>query len=176
MLTPTDSEVPEAALRAVTDGIVALHQRYHGREPSTAKTQMMGDDMLACLLGEVYTDVEKTMIELQRQAVVRETRSAFQQAAERFIAVVEQHPQEGGAVLSPTNGPGFELELFILEAHLGTAMVGPKCVATFGYGGGRRGSGRAWGHHRRLMDRTFGRTTSIPAVSPESAPPSQRLK
>ena len=32
---------------------------------------MMGDDMLACLLGDVYTDVEKTMIELQRKALAR---------------------------------------------------------------------------------------------------------
>jgi hypothetical protein len=43
-------------------------------------TQMLGDDLLACMLGDVYTDVEKTMIELQRQAMVHETRSASQQA------------------------------------------------------------------------------------------------
>jgi hypothetical protein len=36
---------------------------YH-RTPVSAKTQMLGDDLLACLLGGVYTDVEQTMIEL----------------------------------------------------------------------------------------------------------------
>jgi hypothetical protein len=53
-----------ALLVAVTDAMVALHKRYHHREPVTAKTSMLGDDLLACVLGGVYTDVEKTMIEL----------------------------------------------------------------------------------------------------------------
>ena len=75
---------------AVTEAMVALHERYHGRAPATARTQMLGDDLLACLLGDIYTDVEKTMIELQRKAMVHETRSAFQQAMEhRFIDVIE---------------------------------------------------------------------------------------
>jgi Na+-translocating membrane potential-generating system (MpsC) len=52
---------------------------------------MLGDDLLACLLGDVYTDVEKTMIELQRTALVHETRGAFQRAMERrFTADVER--------------------------------------------------------------------------------------
>jgi hypothetical protein len=70
------------ALEAVTEALVALHVRYHGRKPASARTMMLGDDMLACMLGDVYTDVEKTMIELQRMALVHETRSAFQQAME----------------------------------------------------------------------------------------------
>ena len=50
--------------------------------------------MLACLLGDVYTDVEKTMIEMQRKAQVHETRSAFQQTMERrFIDVIERITQ-----------------------------------------------------------------------------------
>ena len=57
---------------------------------------MMGDDMLACMLGSVYTDVEKTMIELQRQALLHETRSAFEQAvAHRFIEAVQDIPAGG---------------------------------------------------------------------------------
>ncbi len=97
--------------------MIALHERYHGREPATARTQMLGNDLLACLLGDVYTDVEKTMIELQRQASVHETRSAFQQAMEhRFIGAVER--LTGRAVvqfISAHNvGPDIELELFFL--------------------------------------------------------------
>ena len=64
-------------LEAVNEAMVALHERYHGSKPATARTQMMGDDMLACLLGDVYTDVEKTMIELQRQALVTEDAQHF---------------------------------------------------------------------------------------------------
>ena len=129
MPTPTDGQVPEAALRAVTDDFVALHDRYHGRKPTSAKTQMLGDDMLACLLGEVYTDVEKTMIELQREAIVRETRSTFQQAMQqRFIAVVEQHTGRTVEQFFSTHhvGPDLELELFLLEPPDGGGAHAPE--------------------------------------------------
>ena len=53
-------------LEAVTEAMVELHRRYYHRKPVTAKTRMLGDDLLACVLGGVYTDVEKTMIELER--------------------------------------------------------------------------------------------------------------
>ena len=114
----TQNPLGEEILSAVNDAMVALHVRYHGRAPVTARTQMLGDDLLACLLGDVYTDVEKTMIELQRQATVRETRSAFQQAMEhRFIATVERITGRRVARFISTHhvGPDLELELFVLE-------------------------------------------------------------
>ncbi|HEY6777563.1 MAG TPA: Na-translocating system protein MpsC family protein [Thermoleophilaceae bacterium] len=110
--------VGDEMLEAVTDALVALHERYHGRRPASARTQMMGDDMLACLFGDMYTDVEKTMIELQREAVVHETRSEFQQAMERrFIDEVERITARRVARFISTHhvGPDLELELFLLE-------------------------------------------------------------
>jgi uncharacterized protein YbcI len=110
--------VSAEALEAVTEAMVALHVRYHGREPASARTRMMGEDMLACLLGEVYTDVEKTMIELQRQGLVHETRSMFQQAMEhRFIAIVERLTGRRVAQFISTHhvGPDLELELFLFK-------------------------------------------------------------
>ena len=119
MADPIDgTPVTEGMLDAVNEAMVGLHMHYHGRRPVTARTQMMGDDMLACLLGGVYTDIEKTMIELQRQALVHETRSAFQQAMERrFIAAVEGHTRRRVAQFISTHhvGPDLELELFVLE-------------------------------------------------------------
>jgi len=97
--------------------MIALHERYHGRKPATARTQMLGDDLLACLLGDVYTDVEKTMIELQRSASVHETRSAFQQVMEqRFIGAVERLTGRTVVQFISTHnvGPDVELELFML--------------------------------------------------------------
>ena len=105
-------------LEAVNAAMVALHERYHGRTPATSRTMMMGDDMLACLLGDVYTDVEKTMIELQRKAIVHETRSAFQHAMEhRFIAAVQQLTGRRVAKFISAHhvGPDLELELFVLD-------------------------------------------------------------
>ncbi len=105
-------------LEAVTEAMVALHLRYHGREPGSARSQMMGDDMLACLFGEIYTDVEKTLIELQRKALVHESRSAFQRAMERrFIAEVERITTRRVVRFISTHhvGPDLELELFVFE-------------------------------------------------------------
>jgi len=104
-------------LFAVTEAMVVLHQRYYHRTPVSAKTQMLGGDLLACVLGGVYTDVEKTMIELQRSAIVQETRSAFQTAMERrFIDQIEL--LSGRAVLAFISnhhvGPDIEIELFML--------------------------------------------------------------
>lgn len=104
-------------LEAVTEAMVALHERYHHRTPVTAKTRMLGDDLLVCVLGGVYTDVEKTMIELQRSTIVQETRSAFQTAMQRrFIDQVER--LTGRDVLAFISnhhvGPDIEVEVFML--------------------------------------------------------------
>lgn len=108
----------EALLVAVTDAMVAFHKRYHHRAPVTAKTMLLGGDLLACVLGGVYTDVEKTMIELQQTTVVQETRSAFQTAMQhKFIAAVED--LSGRDVLAFISnhhvGPDVEIELFMLK-------------------------------------------------------------
>ena len=78
---------------------------------------MMGDDLLACVLGGVYTDVEKTLIELERAPIVTDNRNAFQPAMEdRFIAAVEE--LSGRRVVhfisSHHVGPDLEVELFFL--------------------------------------------------------------
>lgn len=132
-------------LQAVTDAMVALHQRYYGRRPARSHTQMMGDDMLACLFGGMYTDVEKTLIELQRQALVHETRSSFQQAMQhRFIKEVERIIGRRVVRFISTHhvGPDLELELFLLEPR---AAIDPG--ATFHTEGQKEGSRSAGQRH-----------------------------
>ena len=111
---PPDRDV----LGLVTDAMIALHERYYHRKPLTAKTRLLGDDLLVCVLGGVYTDVEKTMIELQKSTVVQETRSAFQSAMQgKFIEEVERIT--GRHVLAFISnqhvGPDMEVEVFMLE-------------------------------------------------------------
>jgi uncharacterized protein YbcI len=106
-------------LEAVSTAMSALHERYYGRTPVSAKSRMMGDDLLACVLGGVYTEVEKTMIELERSAIVQETRSAFQAAMQqKFIAEIQR--LSGRRVLAFISnhhvGPDLEIELFVLAA------------------------------------------------------------
>jgi uncharacterized protein YbcI len=104
-------------LEAVTEAMVELHRHYYHRKPVTAKTRMLGDDMLACVLGGVYTDVEMTMIELERAPSVKDTRNAFQNAMkQRFIEQVEHLSGRGvTAFISDSHiGPDIEIELFML--------------------------------------------------------------
>ena len=119
MPAPDTPLTGDALLAAVTDAMVALHQRYHHRAPATAKTLLLGGDLLACVLGGVYTDVEKTMIELQRTTTVRETRSAFQTAMQhKFIAAVERLSGRDVLAFIPNHhvGPDMEIELFMLKS------------------------------------------------------------
>ena len=124
----------DALLEAVTDAMVALHQRYHHRAPVSAKTVLLGSDLLACVLGGVYTDVEKTMIELQRAPIVQETRSAFQEAMQhKFIAAVET--LSGRDVLAFISnhhvGPDIEIELFMLKPEDTSTAVPSDATSEF---------------------------------------------
>jgi uncharacterized protein YbcI len=107
----------EALLSAVAAAMADLHVRYYHRPPTTAIARMMGDDLLACVLGGMYTDVEKTLIEIQRGEIVTSNRSAFQLAVEdRFIAIVESLAGRRVAHFISTHhvGPDLEIELFFL--------------------------------------------------------------
>ena len=71
-----------------------------------------------CVLAGVYSDVEKTMIELQRGTLVQQVRSAFQVAMQhKFIAAVERlSGREVLAFVSDQHvGPDIEIELFMLK-------------------------------------------------------------
>ena len=120
MPTATPPLHGDELLAAVTEAMVALHERYHHRAPVTAKTQLLDDDLLAVVMGGVYTEVEKTMIELERVTVVQETRSAFQEAMQRrFIDEIER--LSGRDVLAFISnhhvGPDLEIELFVLRGR-----------------------------------------------------------
>ncbi|HEX5592289.1 MAG TPA: Na-translocating system protein MpsC family protein [Solirubrobacterales bacterium] len=107
-------------LDAVTEAMVTLHERYHHRAPVSAKTQLLADDLIAVVMGGVYTDVEKTMIELQRGRLVQETRSAFQEAMQqRFIDEIERLSGRGVLAFISNHhvGPDLEIELFVLRAR-----------------------------------------------------------
>jgi uncharacterized protein YbcI len=107
--------------------MIALHERYYHRRPGATKTRMLEDELLACVMGGVYTEVEQTLIELQRSHQVRDARSAFQDAMEhRFIEAVER--LSGRRVLTFVSrshvGPDMEVELFFL-APPGSAVTAP---------------------------------------------------
>lgn len=107
----------DALLHAVTDAMVAIHLRYHGRTPATAKTTLMGDDLLSCVLGGIYTEVEKTLIEIEGPREVHATRRRFQDTIRpKLIAIIER--LSGRPVVSFISnyhvGPDVAIELFLL--------------------------------------------------------------
>ena len=120
-MTATDSPLHgDDLLEAVTVAMVDLHRRYHHREPVKAKTSLLGDDLLVCVMGGVYAEVEKTIIDLQRHLIVAETRNAFQ------TRDAGQVHRRGGAApgrrvlafMSDSNvGPDLEIELFVLAGR-----------------------------------------------------------
>jgi uncharacterized protein YbcI len=107
---------------AVNQSMIAFHQEYHRRPPVTAKARLLGDDLLACVLGDAINEVETTMIELQRKTILQETRSPFQEAMQhKLIAAVERlsgrHVQ---AFISNSRvDPEIEIELFMLKPRSG---------------------------------------------------------
>jgi uncharacterized protein YbcI len=125
MSAPQSPTIDDELLAAVTRSMVALHERYHHRKPLTAKTQLLGEDLLVCVLGGVYTDVEKTLIELQHSTTVQETRSEFQTAMQhKFVDEVERLTRRSVlAFISNSHvGPDLEIELFMLgPASRGTS-------------------------------------------------------
>lgn len=117
MPATTDTPDEDAMLEAVNAELVALHRRYHHRAPVSAKTQLLGDELLACVMGGVYTEVEKTMIELQRAPAVQDVRSAFQEAMQhKFVELVERLSGRRVEMFTSNShvGPDIEIELFLL--------------------------------------------------------------
>jgi uncharacterized protein YbcI len=71
---------------SISNAIVGLHREYYGRGAKRART-VMGADYIICFLEEIYTPVERTLIDAGRFDAVREMRSAFQDTMrERFVA------------------------------------------------------------------------------------------
>jgi uncharacterized protein YbcI len=79
-------------LAAVTNGIVKLFRDHYGRGPTKAKSYVLDDRIVVCVLEETMTKVERTLAENGQGHTVREVRLTFQEAmADEFKACVERH-------------------------------------------------------------------------------------
>ena len=67
-------------LAAVTNGIVKLFRDYYGRGPTKAKSYILDDRILVCVLEDTMTRVEKTLADNGHGDKVREVRLVFQEA------------------------------------------------------------------------------------------------
>jgi uncharacterized protein YbcI len=70
--------------------IVQLHVRLYGRGPTKARSYLQSD-YAVCILEEIFTTAERTLIEAGSGDHVHETRRKFQDAVEEeFIGIVER--------------------------------------------------------------------------------------
>jgi uncharacterized protein YbcI len=114
---PTVTSGAGEDLAAVTTGIVGLFREYYGRGPERAKSYMLDDRYVVCVLRDTMTTVERTLASTDPD-LVRQVRLAFQEAmADSFISVVEQ--AVGRRVLTYhsqlTLEPDIGFEFFLLE-------------------------------------------------------------
>jgi uncharacterized protein YbcI len=101
----------------ISKAILGIHRQYYGRGASRART-VMDSDYIVCFLEDIYTPVERTLIDAGRFAAVRETRSAFQDTMrEKFSASVEEFSGRKviGFLSQVHVDPDVAVETFILE-------------------------------------------------------------
>jgi len=97
--------------------IVRLHARLFGRGPTRAKTYFE-EEYALCILEEVFTPAEKTLITAGRGEHVHATRAAFQEAvADDFVTIVEiATGRKVRVFMSEVSIPAdMAAELFLLE-------------------------------------------------------------
>ncbi len=110
--------------------MVALHREYFGRGPGAAKS-FFNDEMVVCILSDIYTPVERTLIGAGQAEHVRRTRSLHQEALEgEYKARVEEvvgRPAE--AFLSVVHvDPDVAIEIFLLGKDEELEGLGwPRC-------------------------------------------------
>ena len=113
---PGDSQPLGPLLAEVTNAIVRLHRTHYGKGPTRSKSYLM-DDVLICVMRDVLTTVERTLVEAGEAERVRGTRLAFHDAMQdAFKAAVEQ--VFGRSILGYTSQVLVEealaVELFVL--------------------------------------------------------------
>ena len=104
-------------LARISNAIVRIFTDCYGRGPTKAKTYMF-DNYVVCVLEDILTTVERTLVKHGHEELVRQVRLTFQEAtADRFTGavsdilgrrVVTYHSQV-------TFHPAMGFEMFVLE-------------------------------------------------------------
>ncbi|HEX6584759.1 MAG TPA: Na-translocating system protein MpsC family protein [Thermoleophilaceae bacterium] len=105
-------------LAAVTNGIVQLFREYYGRGPNKAKSYLLDERIVVCVLEDTMTTVEQTLVKSGDTHMVREVRLRFQEVmAEQFTGVVERAMGRRVAAYHSqlTMDPDIGFEFFVLE-------------------------------------------------------------
>jgi uncharacterized protein YbcI len=116
----SNSELPRTdghRATAISNAIVRLHREFYGRGATSARTVVQRDYVIT-FLDDIYTQVERTLLDAGDWETVRQTRLSFQRAMEsRFRAAVEEVMERKViAFFSQVHfDPDMSLEGFVLE-------------------------------------------------------------
>ena len=118
--TPTTDSVTHQGekLAAVTNGIVKLFREFYGRGPNKAKSYLLDDRIVVCVLEDTMTTVEQTLAKNGDTDMVRQVRLKFQEVmALEFQTVVEKAMGRRVAAYHSqlTMQPDMGFEFFVLE-------------------------------------------------------------
>jgi uncharacterized protein YbcI len=108
-------------LAEVTNAVVQLHRTHYGKGPTRSKSYLM-DDVLVCVMRDVFTTVERTLVEAGEHDKVRDTRLAFQDAmSDRFTEAVERITRRRvvGFTSQVLVDRGIAIEVFLLSPREG---------------------------------------------------------
>lgn len=103
--------------QAVSNAMTKMHRDSYGRGPTSVRT-VVGYDHVICFLEDLYTPVERTLLDGGEVEAVRETRLAFQRTMKKpFVAAIEEITgRKVRAFLSQvTFDPDISVEVFVLE-------------------------------------------------------------
>jgi uncharacterized protein YbcI len=105
-------------LTELSNALVALHRDHFGRGPAAARAFFV-DDLVVCVMSDVYTRVEHTLIEAGEVDRVRDTRLLHQLAMEEeFKRPVERLTKRRVAAFVSTVhfDPDLAVEAFLLDS------------------------------------------------------------
>ena len=125
-----DTSTPEPALtggelRRISAAMVSLYQEHFGTGPTGAKTYVV-DDMVVVVLRDGLSSIERTLFERGKADVVRQMRSAFQDAvSDQFTSTIEHLTNRSVvAFMSQAHvGPDLAIEVFFLDKAVGPVGV-----------------------------------------------------
>lgn len=110
-------------LSAISSRMVQIFSESYGKGPTKAKTYMF-EDYVFCVLEDILTTVERTLLDAGHQDLIRTVRLTFQEElADRFTGSVEELTGRRVATYHSqvVFNPPMAFEIFVLEPEAGGA-------------------------------------------------------
>jgi uncharacterized protein YbcI len=117
---PVETERGNSLVAEISREIVRIHARFYGRGPTKAKT-VWRDDIVVCILEDLFTKAEQLLVDGGRFEDVRAHRTAFQDEVEPLFrgsveAITGRRVQ---SFLSQVAVDGVASEVFVLGPAIG---------------------------------------------------------